>query len=117
MNNNLINKILEELGDINSEQSKNLRFAFFDVTEGADFEFDEKSFIFYDLGGKQELGLKLLLLTAFATLPYFDKDSNMVITNTDKTVKLNELLGITLFQNFTNPNWLEILEETYNQNV
>jgi hypothetical protein len=137
MTNNLINKILEELQveenreRFNNNQNSNMRVGvslvprkiIFYGTGADDNDFDSQSF-------EHKISI---LLTAFATLPYFLNTPlpHQLIANSyygnNKTyeVKLGEFLANTLNTKdsktnkplLLNPDWLEVLEETYNQNV
>jgi hypothetical protein len=156
MENNLINKILEELKveenreRFNNNPNSNMRVGvslvprkiIFYGTGADDNDFDSQSF-------EHKISI---LLTAFATLPVFQKRARIIKeleeermiaeSNFKRACKdnnllekfyyyggacgefeeyqaytLGQLLSYTLTDNFTNPDWLEILETVYNENV
>lgn len=118
MKNNLITKILELLQE---EKNRELFPAIITIQDSISTPDCQEIEPLFTLGESTlrfwwqlpEYKLQYILLTAFATLDYFTKKT----VKWNYTLKLSTSLSHTLVDNFNNPNWLEKLEEVYNQNV
>jgi hypothetical protein len=144
--NQLITKTLEELKDENNREKFNnnqfCRVRYDNSSHGQPiFSFADENRMFENL--MMEEHKVTILLTAFSTLPYFTKTESKYYQNTINRHKnaifahsawqvgytsaesslasnwkyLGEILSNTLTKHLTNPKWLEILNQSYLENV